>query len=98
MHSKEQLVELHIREYESRQKHVDELLHAVKKHAENKPELHDDLKAFSEKRDDLSEDLAALKQRPIDEWAVHEIEDAGPMGIWYGLISELETLIERIEK
>jgi hypothetical protein len=98
MHSKEQLVELHIREYESRQKHVDELLHTVKKHAENKPELQDNLKAFKEQRDGLSEELTELKQRPIDEWAAHEIEDAGPMGIWYGLITELETLIERIEK
>ena len=98
MHSKEQLVELHIREYESRQKHVDELLHTVREHAENKPELHNNLKAFREQRDGLSEELTELKQRPIDEWAVHEIEDAGPMGIWYGLISELETLIERVEK
>ena len=98
MHSKEQLVELHIREYESRQKHVDELLHTVREHAENKPELQNDLKAFREKRDGLSEELTELKQRPIDEWAIHEIEDAGPMGIWYGLISELETLIERVEK
>ena len=98
MHSKEQLVDLHIREYESRQKHVDELLHTVRKHVANEPELQNDLKAFREQRDGLSEELTELKQRPINEWAVHEIEDAGPMGIWYGLISELETLIERVEK
>jgi hypothetical protein len=98
VHSIEQLVDQHIREYESRQKHVDELLQNVSQHVERNPEILDDLTVVGSKRDELSRDLEELKQRPVNEYAVHEIEDAGPMGIWYGLISELETLIERAEK
>jgi len=84
MHSKEQLIDQHIREYESRQKHMDELLQGTEKHTENNPEP--------------QANQADPRQRQINKWATHEIKDAGPMGIWYGLISELETLIERIGK
>ena len=98
MHSKEQLVNEHITEFESRQKHVDELLDTARTQVGNKPEYQDDLTVFDGKRDELTNDLEELKNRSAEEWAAHEIEDAGPMGVWYGLISELEAFIEKLGK
>ena len=98
MHDKEQLVEQHIREYESRQKHIDELLQRAKKHAQDRPELHEDLTLIQDKHEEMVSSVQDLKQGRIDEQAIQAIEQAGPMGVWYGLISELETLLEGLEK
>ncbi len=98
MHDMEQLVEQHIREYESRQKHIDELLQRAKKHAQEKPELHDDLTQIQDRHEQMVSNMQEFKEGRIDEQAVQAIEQAGPMGVWFGLISELETLIEELEK
>ena len=98
MHDMEQLVEQHIREYESRQKHIDELLQRAKKHAQEKPELHEDLTLIQDRHEQMVSNMQEFKEGRIDEQAVQAIEQAGPMGVWFGLISELETLIEELEK
>ena len=98
MHDMEQLVEQHIREYESRQKHIDELLQRAEKHAQDKPELHEDLTQIEGKYEEMVNKVQDFKQGHIDEQAIQAIEEAGPMGVWFGLISELETLIEELEK
>lgn len=94
----EQLIEHHIREYESRQKHMDELLERAEKEVEDRPELKGDLSAIKSKHDEMVDSVADFKQGKVDKHAVEAIETAGPMGVWFGLISELETLIEGLEK
>jgi hypothetical protein len=39
--------------------------------------------------------LNEMKHGKIDDHAIEDIERAGPMGIWFGLIDELETFLER---
>ncbi len=98
MQDKEHLVDQHIREFESRQKHIDELLQRAEQHAKDKPELHEDLTQIEGKYEEMVNSVQDFKQGNIDEQAIKAIEEAGPMGVWFGLVSELETLIEELEK
>ncbi len=97
MQGKEHLVEQHIREYESRQRHIEELMEKAKAVAEE-PHHVEDLTVLSGSHEEHVVNVEKLKQGHHDEDTVQAIEDAGPMGIWYGLISELEAFIERAEK
>ena len=97
MISKEQLVDQHIREFESRQAHIDELLGKARTHATSVPVVKDDLISIESKYEKLLCDLHELKQGNYQEHAIEAIEDAGPMGVWFGLVSELESLIEDLE-
>jgi len=93
----EHLVEQHIREYESRQKHVDELIERAHGHAgdtEGSTELSD----IKQQRDKLSGELEKLKRRALSDWERSEIEQAGPLGIWSALAQQLEKLVERLER
>lgn len=98
MDGREQLVELHVREYIARQKHLDELLERAREHASNDPEFHDDLTVLAGKHDDMAAHVERFQRGDVDEEAVKAIEEAGPMGVWYGIMSELESLIERVAK
>ena len=98
MSSKEQLVDQHIREFESRQAHLDELLAKVRQHATDCPVVKVYLISIESKYEALLCDLDELKQGNYQDPAIEAIEEAGPMGVWYGLISELESLIEDLEK
>ena len=98
MTSIEQLVEQHIQEFESRQAHIDELLEKARHHASDIPVVKDDLISIESKYEALLCDLNELKQGNYQDKAIEAIENAGPMGVWFGLISELESLIENVEK
>ena len=97
MTSREQLIEQHIREFESRQSHIDELLEKARAHATRIPVVKDDLISIEGKYEKLLCDLHEIKRGNYQEHAIEAIKDAGPMGVWFGLVSELESLIENLE-
>jgi len=98
MQDKEHLVDQHIREYESRQRHVDELLERAEKHIANQPEHQESLSEIKARHDEMVGSVQSFKQGKANKQAVQAIEQAGPMGVWFGLISELESLLEVLEK
>ena len=97
----EKLVEQHIREYESRLKHLDELFERAK-HVSTGLDKNNELKAelehYSKPHAELAEHTEMLKKMPLTHWREDMIQSAGPMGIWDILAQKLEDVIERFEK
>lgn len=96
-----QLVEQHIKEHESRLKHVDELLERARKvvaeqteHADNKAKL----STIAQERDKLATRLDDLRLRSLDDWREEELEKAGPMAAWDAVAMQLERLVETLER
>lgn len=100
MTTKEQLVEQHIREYESRQKHVDELLAQASKVVETSPAqgAQHEVALYQNQHDNLVEHTEQMKKMPLDHWREETIQSAGPMAIWDVIAQKLEDLVERVEK
>ena len=98
MKGMDQLVERHIIEYDSRQRHIEEAFKDARQKAADRPEFQDKLSTLADKHGELVNDVENMKEGKVDKNAVKAIEEAGPMGIWYGLISELETLVEHMEE
>ena len=104
MTSKEQLIEQHIREYQARLKHVDELFvqaHEVTEDLEESHESHTELKDYAEQpryymgeHDEESEEIKTMK---VKKWREETAAAAGPMAIWDILAQKLENFIERHE-
>jgi predicted component of type VI protein secretion system len=95
----EHLVEQHILEYESRLKHVDELLERAHKAVEKEPSpVSEELAALKEEREKFAAHLEELRLKSLQDWREEEIEKAGPMGVWDALAQQLEKLVERFEK
>ncbi len=104
MTSKEQLIEQHIREYQSRLKHVDELFVQAKQVTEDlddKHESHSELEDYAEQakyylgeHGEESEDIKTMK---VNKWREETAAAAGPMAIWDILAQKLESFIERHE-
>ncbi len=100
MTTKEQLIEQHIREYESRLKHIDELFaqaHEATEHLDEDHSSREELKAYAEKREELKQKAQEIKAMPVDHWREETVRSAGPMGIWDILAQKLEDFIERHE-
>jgi hypothetical protein len=96
-----QMVEQHILAYESRQKHMDELLARARAQVGDGPEHAEaraDLDRITREHSRLSDELVAMKGRAPSDWRAEEIEQAGPMGIWDALAEQLETLTEKLTK
>ncbi len=100
MTTKEQLIEQHIREYESRLKHIDELYQRAREAAGHPDEA---TGPGSELRD-LQAQLALLRETteeirgmPLDKWREETARSAGPMAIWDIVAQKLENFIERHE-
>ena len=94
-----ELVEQHIREHESRLKHIDELLQRTRKATDKKDENKDidaDLEEAERDREQLYEHIQTVKQSP-QYWAKNALDKAGPMGVWDAVAQRLEKLVERIE-
>ncbi len=101
MTTKEQLVEQHIREYDARQKHVDELIAQAEELATDLVQGHavkTELKQIQEQHAELVEETEELKRMPLEHWREEMIQSAGPMAIWDMLAQKLEDLVERVEK
>ena len=95
----EELVEQHITEYESRLKHIDELLlRARESTGPSQQESVAELEKLVAQRDELAGQLEKMRLRPTNDWREKEIELAGPMGIWDAVAQQLEKLTERLER
>ena len=95
----EDLVEQHIKEHESRLKHIDELLLRARKNTDHEqPESGAELEKLIAQRDELAGQLDKMRLRPGNDWNEKEIELAGPMGIWDAVAQQLEKLVERLER
>jgi len=101
MTTKDQLVEQHIREYESRCKHLDELLARAQDAAKGLADDHQikiELNQYQEQQAKLVNETERLKKTSLDHWREDTIQSAGPMAIWDVLAQQIEDLIERAEK
>jgi len=97
----EHLVEQHIREYESRAKHFDELADKVREKSTDASEraaIRKQLEELTAERDRLMVRVDEFRLKSLDNWRVEEIERAGPMGVWDALAQQLEALVERLER
>ena len=92
----DQLVDQHIREYESRLKHFDELLERAASVTETRPE-EVKLKAeeLQQHRDEMVLEAEKARQKANQDRERRDIEFHGPMGIWDAVAQELEHLLER---
>ena len=95
-----QLAEQHILEYESRQKHVDELLVRARTASEapEHADIRDRLQQLEQEQDRLAIRLDELRLTNLDNWREEGIEKSGLMGLWDALAQQAETLVERLEK
>lgn len=101
MTTKEQLVEQHIREYDARQKHVDELIALAEDAAKDLAQGHaikTELEQIQGQHSDLVEQTEEIKKMPLEHWREEMIQSAGPMAIWDVLAQKLEDIVERLEK
>lgn len=101
MTTKEQLIDQHIREYESRLKHIDELYdraYQVTEHLDDKNESRNELKDIADQRAQLPSDADEIKTMPLENWRQETAQTAGPMAIWDILAQKLEDFLERHEK
>ncbi len=104
MTSKEQLIEQHIREYESRLKHIDELFEQAHQVTEDLHESHEsrsELKDYAEQAryymGEHEEKSEEIKTMAVNKWREETARAAGPMAIWDILAQKLESFIERHE-
>jgi hypothetical protein len=100
MTTKEQLIDQHIREYESRLKHIDELYeraHKATEHLDDEHESRGELKGLAEQRAQLPQDAAQIKTMPVENWRKETVQSAGPMAIWDIVAQKLEDFLERHE-
>ncbi|MFT5221233.1 MAG: hypothetical protein ACI9LO_003061 [Planctomycetota bacterium] len=101
MTTKEQLVEQHIREYESRRKHLDELLVRAKDAAKGLDDDHDikaKLRQYHGQQAELITKTEKFRKMSLDQWRKDSIQSAGPMAVWDVLAQKIEDLIERAGK
>ncbi|MBT8435454.1 MAG: hypothetical protein KJN95_12350 [Gammaproteobacteria bacterium] len=98
MTTKEQLIDQHIREYESRLKHIDELYkqaHGAVKHLDEGHETRSELKSYEAQRQQLKQKADEIKTMPLQKWREETVKTAGPMAIWDVLAQKLEDFLER---
>lgn len=97
---KEQLVEQHIRQYQSRLKHIDELYQRAKMAAavNESSEVETDLANYARQRELLRQKTDEIKTMHIDNWREETLLNAGPMAVWDIVAQSLEDFIERHER
>ena len=97
MTTKEQLIEQHIREYESRLKHVDELYakarSVTEQLGEEKPRAQ--LEVYGELLSGWQQKAEEIKTMHPEHWREETARSAGPMVIWDIVAQKLEDFIER---
>lgn len=89
------LVEQHIREHESRLKHIDELLQRTRKAGDQ--DVDAELEEVKRDRKQLFEHIQQVKKTP-EYWAKKALDKAGPMGVWDAVAQRLENLVESMER
>ena len=100
MTNKEHLVEQHVRESESRLRHLDELLAKAQGPVGDSAdrELEETLGRLRAERDRMASHLQTLRFYSVRDWRSEEIEMAGPMAVWDALAQGVEELVERLER
>ena len=101
MTNKEQLIEQHIREYESRLKHIDELYvraHEATEHLDDDHSSRTELDGIARERAELREQADDIQSMSLDKWREETVKSAGPMAIWDILAQKLEDFLERHER
>ncbi len=100
MSNKEHLIEQHIREYESRLKHIDELYqraHEATGQLDETHDAHSQLQDFKSQHQQLRQEADEVKSMSLDQWRQETVRSAGPMAIWDILAQKLEDFVERHE-
>jgi hypothetical protein len=98
MTTKEQLIEQHVREYESRLKHLDELYqraHSATEHLDDTHASRSELQDYATQRALLKKKTDQVKTMDPGSWRAETIQNSGPMAIWDVLAQKLEDFIER---
>ena len=96
----EKIADQHIREYESRLKHLDELFERAKQSSARLDDGHalkSELGRYQEQYTDLTNQTAKPGKTPYAHLREDIIKSAGPMAVWDILSQKLEDLVERIE-
>ena len=97
MSNKEHLIEQHILEYESRQRHIDELYEkAQEAAADHEPgsEAHLTLTQLNAQRSLLRESTEKMKADRLSNLREDTITSAGPMAVWDVLAQKLEDFLD----
>ena len=100
MTATEWLVTEHIREYESRLKHIDELFKRAQQASENLDDDHElksELDQYMQQRAELAREAQRVKTMPVEKWRKELLKSSGPMVIWDILAQKLEDLTEKLE-
>jgi len=100
MTTKEHLIEQHIREYESRMKHIDELYdraHQAVGSADEATDKQVRLKELSAQRALLQQTTDHFRTLPVEHWREETVRNSGPMAVWDILAQKLEDFLERHE-
>lgn len=92
-----QLIQQNILEYQSRLKHVDELLERAQAGmTETEGEAAEQLANAKRERDELSSQVEAYRLKPPESG--EDFRKFGPMAVWDTLAKRLENLVERLER
>ena len=95
------MAEQHMLEYESRQKHVGELLERAREKTatgDAPSDMRARLEELEKEQDRLIVRLDELTLEDPENWREEEIEKSGLMGLWDALAQQAEKLVERLEK
>jgi hypothetical protein len=96
-----QMIEQHIREYQSRMQHIDELMERARTRVDEMPvdaASRQALETAIRDRDKLTTLYEELKLSSTANWRKEEILKGGPMGLWDVVAQQLERLVERLER
>ncbi len=93
MNTEERLAQFHVMDYESRLKHIDELIERVISMDNQEEEVRSELNKLRQKRENLAGYLEGVRGMPAEEWA----REGGPMIIWDIVAGRLEKLVEYLE-
>lgn len=88
----EKLAEQHIKEHESRLKHIDELMKEVEKTGDEESKA--ELAELKEQQTKMGDYVEQLKNKSPEQL----METAGPMVMWEFVAQKLEKLVEKIKK
>ena len=94
-------VEQAVLEYQSRLKHMDEMLERARSGLAEVPEKKEErgvLVELERERDKLGTLYEELRIKDLEHWREEEIEISGPMAVWDVIAQKLENLLERIGK
>lgn len=97
---KEHLIEQRVLEYESKLKHIDELINRAEtqvKSCEVPSHVEEELRMIKSMRDQLADKHEYIDELSSSNWQSETIEHAGPMAIWDTVAQKIEMLIEKFD-